>query len=38
MKRRDEDMKKRCTGRNKKNMSENRSVRIGVCFLQTLLE
>jgi hypothetical protein len=29
MKRRSEDMKKKCTGRNKKNMHENRSAHIG---------
>jgi hypothetical protein len=29
MKRSSEDMKKRCTGRNEKNMRENKSVRIG---------
>jgi hypothetical protein len=29
MKRRSGDMKKRCIGRNEKNMRENKSVRIG---------
>jgi hypothetical protein len=29
MKRRSEDMKKRCTGRNKKNMRKKKSVHIG---------
>jgi hypothetical protein len=29
MKRRSEDMKKRCKGRNEKNMRENKSVHIG---------
>jgi hypothetical protein len=29
MRRRNEDMKKKCTGKNEKNMRENESVRIG---------
>jgi hypothetical protein len=38
MRRRSEDMKKKCTRKNEKNMRENKSVRIGDVFLQTLLE
>jgi hypothetical protein len=36
--RRSEDMKKKCTGKNEKSMHERKSVRIGVCVLQALLE